>query len=138
MDKAFILGGEVTGNIGSCNVLETTAYIDFWHRLVMFTNSCTGEIVREATYFDWGVVVTSILLAALVCILVWVMTNHQVDDMSIAEDMTTGVCCEMCGEYLECEECDSTQEGYIKSGHRCVHGFCGRKCSYCKDLKAKE
>lgn len=27
--------------------------------------------------------------------------------MSIAEDMTTGVCCEMCGEFLECEECES-------------------------------
>jgi len=26
--------------------------------------------------------------------------------MSIAEDMISGVCCEMCGEYLECDECE--------------------------------
>lgn len=26
--------------------------------------------------------------------------------MSVAEDMITGVCCEMCGEYLLCEDCE--------------------------------
>lgn len=26
--------------------------------------------------------------------------------MSAAEDMITGVCCEMCGEYLMCDECE--------------------------------
>lgn len=24
----------------------------------------------------------------------------------IAEDMISGVCCEMCGEFLQCEECE--------------------------------
>lgn len=28
--------------------------------------------------------------------------------MSIAEDMTTGVCCGMCGIFLECEDCENS------------------------------
>jgi hypothetical protein len=26
--------------------------------------------------------------------------------MNVAKDMTTGVCCECCGEYLLCDECE--------------------------------
>lgn len=28
--------------------------------------------------------------------------------MSVADDMIGGVCCEMCGAYLECDECEDT------------------------------
>lgn len=39
--------------------------------------------------------------------------------MSIAEDMTTGVCCEMCGEYLMCDECEDVG----------IPAYCSKECA---------
>jgi len=37
----------------------------------------------------------------------------------VAEDMLTGVCCEMCGEYLLCDECEETG----------IPAYCSHQCA---------
>ena len=45
-------GNGVNGNIGSCQVTTAKLYPDPFHVKVYATNSCTGQIVYENTYFN--------------------------------------------------------------------------------------
>lgn len=41
------------------------------------------------------------------------------DDMSIADQMTSGIMCEMCGDYLECNDCEEMG----------IPAYCSLKCA---------
>lgn len=43
-----IVGGNVTGNIGSCSVVSTDINTSFMYQKTVAVNSCTGVIVSES------------------------------------------------------------------------------------------
>lgn len=44
----------VEGNIGSCEVKVSTMPVSSFYVRAIATNSCTGQIVGDNTYYDWG------------------------------------------------------------------------------------
>lgn len=50
-----VVGGNIEGNIGSCDVKSTYINIDSWHKQTMAVNSCTGQVVYQSPiYYDWS------------------------------------------------------------------------------------
>lgn len=54
MEKTLIVGGSVSGNVGSCEVKSTDIKISSWSYRTIAVNSCTGQVVSESTYRDYG------------------------------------------------------------------------------------
>ena len=49
-----VTGGNVEGNIGSCEIKSTPVSADSWHTQVVAVNSCTGQVIYQSPiYFDW-------------------------------------------------------------------------------------
>lgn len=64
MDK-IIVGGNVSGNVGSCEVKSTDVKHSFFKIETVAVNSCSGQIVADNTYTDWfGVALFGVLLFA--------------------------------------------------------------------------
>ena len=67
-----VVGGAVTGNVGSCEIKSTQTYVSSFYTRTMAINSCTGEVVNDNTYYDWSyiyfpsVVIVIIFVVALV------------------------------------------------------------------------
>lgn len=68
--SAVVLGGSnVEGNIGSCEVKTATLSKSSFYTQTIAVNSCSGEIISNNTYYDWGYVyfpVTIVLVVALI------------------------------------------------------------------------
>lgn len=47
-----VVGGTVSGNVGSCSIVETDVRVDWIHIRSMGVNSCTGGVVADYTYLD--------------------------------------------------------------------------------------
>lgn len=75
MEKAILAGGDIEGNIGSCQVLSETFDIKPFKVQTIATNSCTGEIVANTTYTNLGNVMgllLGIVMLLLVVLIIWV------------------------------------------------------------------
>ena len=59
----------IEGNIGSCEVktVENTTDNQIWRTetTVIFTNSCTGEIIKENVYYDYLPTISIVLTIIL-------------------------------------------------------------------------
>jgi len=44
----------IAGNIGSCEIKSDTYNISSFYCRTMAVNSCTGEVVSDTTFFQWG------------------------------------------------------------------------------------
>lgn len=64
----LVVGGNVSGNIGSCEVNSTDVSKDFFHVETMAVNSCTGQIVADYIHID-GSIITIIIAVIAVGIL---------------------------------------------------------------------
>jgi len=55
MDKTIVVGSpNITGNIGSCEVKSQNISLDSFHTQTIATNSCTGQIIAQNSYFDYS------------------------------------------------------------------------------------
>lgn len=56
MEKTNVIvgGSSVNGNIGSCEIKSNTHSINSFYNQTISINSCTGEIMSNNTYFDYG------------------------------------------------------------------------------------
>lgn len=57
MNTLIAASQNIQGNIGICQINETSGVISVFYKQVYFVNSCTGEIVNSNLFFDWPVVV---------------------------------------------------------------------------------
>ena len=63
---AVVTKGEVTGNIGSCQVNKTSVNVSSSYVQTIAINSCTGEVVADNTYYDWGYVYIPLAIVFIV------------------------------------------------------------------------
>lgn len=69
----------IEGNIGSCEVktIQNTTDNQVWRKetTVIFTNSCSGEVIKENVYYDYSpitffgfvfILITYLLIASIV------------------------------------------------------------------------
>lgn len=72
-DTNIILGGgNIEGNIGSCEIKVTYVSMDSWHTTSMAVNSCNGQIVAQNTYFDWSpIYFPVIIIFVILCLVVF-------------------------------------------------------------------
>jgi len=71
MTQTAIVGGNVSGNIGSCKIEATNITTSFTHQRTVAVNSCTGDIINDSgEYLNFGIILTitafSIILSCLV------------------------------------------------------------------------
>lgn len=52
MDKTLLVGGNVTGNVGSCEVKSDYYSVSFFKEQTTAVNSCTGQIIAQNTYIS--------------------------------------------------------------------------------------
>lgn len=67
----------ITGNIGSCEVKSITTAVSSFYNQVIVSNSCTGEIITNATYFDYmglgfGALIGCCVLSILFFVLIYI------------------------------------------------------------------
>lgn len=55
-NTAVVPTANVEGNIGSCSVQTSRVWVNSITAREFATNSCTGEIVSDHTFIDWGFV----------------------------------------------------------------------------------
>lgn len=51
---AVIAGSNVNGNVSSCSVNTSSVNISSFYERTFSVNSCTGQVLQDNTYFDWG------------------------------------------------------------------------------------
>lgn len=56
-----VVGGSVSGNIGSCQVNSTDVQKDLLHVETMAVNSCTGQVVADYIHLD-GILILIVLI----------------------------------------------------------------------------
>lgn len=57
MDKTIVVGSpNINGNIGSCEVKSNTFSLDSFHNQTVAVNSCTGDVVSQTIYFEYGII----------------------------------------------------------------------------------
>lgn len=69
MEKTNVIASSpnLVGNLGSCSVVSTNVSINSFYTETIAVNSCTGDIVSQNTYFDWGnMLVVGIVLGLIV------------------------------------------------------------------------
>lgn len=82
--KATVVSSpSVEGNIGSCSVQTTENSVGVFTEYVVFTNSCTGEVVKEAQYLDWG----SMLFVAFMVIGMTYLAQKMYRDLKDLNDL---------------------------------------------------
>lgn len=55
-NTAVIPTNNVEGNIGSCSVQTSRVWVNSITAREFATNSCTGEVISDNTFIDWGFV----------------------------------------------------------------------------------
>ena len=65
MNTVAITGGEIVGNIGSCQVNTERVQTGFWTTQEIAVDSCSGEIISQAEFFDHGFLWFGLLCAIL-------------------------------------------------------------------------
>lgn len=70
MDKTLIVGGNVSGNVGSCEVKSDFYKVSFFKEETVAVNSCTGEIVAQNIYLNGASIVGVVGLCAVALFLV--------------------------------------------------------------------
>lgn len=62
-----IVGGNVTGNIGSCKIESTGVDVSSFYKYTVAVNSCTGEVVSKSeVYFDSSWLVIPVLVFTII------------------------------------------------------------------------
>jgi hypothetical protein len=78
--KIIVGGANVNGNVGSCEVKTTTTSVDSWHTASYAVNSCTGEVLLQKTYYDWGYLYIPLVIVIPICLIVafgfWVSNRY--------------------------------------------------------------
>jgi hypothetical protein len=70
-----IIGGDVTGNIGSCSVVATDISTSLMYQKTVAVNSCTGIVVSESPeYLGAGAIIPLIIFGILffVALISWI------------------------------------------------------------------
>ena len=77
MNTLIAASQKIQGNIGICQINETSGVISVFYKQVYFVNSCTGEIVNSNLFFDWPVVVLVgvLMLVSLTLVIAVVMSE---------------------------------------------------------------
>ena len=77
MNTLIAASQNIQGNIGICQINETSGVISVFYKQVYFVNSCTGEIVNSNLFFDWPVVVLVgvLMLVSLTLVIAVVMSE---------------------------------------------------------------
>jgi hypothetical protein len=44
----------INGNIGSCEIKSNSYDVSSFYTRTTAVNSCTGEIINDTTYYQWG------------------------------------------------------------------------------------
>lgn len=72
MNTLIAASQNIQGNIGICQINETSGVISVFYKQVYFINSCTGEIVNSNLFFDWpmAVLLGVLSVTSLLCFLV--------------------------------------------------------------------
>lgn len=71
--------GNVEGTLSNCTINSQTVFVDSWHDRVFGVNSCTGEVVSDHTYFQWGYIYTpSIIIGGILLVCIGLMVAHRV------------------------------------------------------------
>jgi hypothetical protein len=70
-----LVGGDVTGNIGSCEVKSSNFSVSSFYTETVAVNSCTGEVVSQNIYYDWSYIYFP---AALIFIIVAIFVSLRV------------------------------------------------------------
>lgn len=71
MDKTLIVGSpNINGNVGSCEVKSVQFEKNFFVVENIETNSCTGQIVAQNIYFDFGIPIATLGMGILIWLLV--------------------------------------------------------------------
>ncbi len=52
--NTLVSSPNIEGNIGSCAIQSTNIPLDSWHTQTIAINSCTGKVVSQTSYFEWG------------------------------------------------------------------------------------
>lgn len=62
-----VTSGNLTGNVGSCAINSTDVNVNSFTIETIATNSCTGQVIADHTYFNWiaGIASGSIFLLIL-------------------------------------------------------------------------
>lgn len=56
---------EITGNIGSCKAENTTYAISSFYKQSTTVNSCTGQILRDVTFYDYSYIF--VIIFTVIC-----------------------------------------------------------------------
>jgi len=60
------IGGNVQGNIGSCEIKTTSIDLSSFYKQTIAVNSCNGEIVSSNSYYDWGYIYFPLMVVGMV------------------------------------------------------------------------
>lgn len=60
---------EITGNIGSCKAENTTYAISSFYKQSTTVNSCTGQILSDVTFYDFGYIYGPLIIVMILFIL---------------------------------------------------------------------
>ncbi len=63
--KVIASSPNLTGNLGSCEVKSTTYSIDSWHSGVILQDSCTGKLLAQHEYYDWGYIYIPLVIVGM-------------------------------------------------------------------------
>lgn len=78
MKNTAIIGGNVTGNIGSCSVVSTDISTSMMYQKTVAVNSCTGEVVSQSQeYIGVGGSMSIIIFGILsfVTLIAWLVRD---------------------------------------------------------------
>lgn len=62
-----VVGGEVTGNIGSCSVVSTNITVSSFYKETVAVNSCTGQVVADNIWYYWSYVAVPVTIFVIIC-----------------------------------------------------------------------
>jgi len=61
----------ITGNIGSCEIKSDTFSKNSFYSTTVAVNSCTGEIVSQNTYYNYGYIYFPVIVIVTIVALRW-------------------------------------------------------------------
>ncbi len=76
MTQTAIVGGNVSGNIGSCSVIATDMSTSLMYQKTVAVNSCTGAVVSESPeYIGAGGAISLVVFGILgfVALISWII-----------------------------------------------------------------
>ena len=67
MTNTLVTSPNIEGNIGSCEVKSNTYDVSSFYSRTTAVNSCTGQIVNDTTYYQWGYIyIPSVIFMGLI------------------------------------------------------------------------